>query len=56
MLASIATELACKFINNIPKEIMKCLSKMFMENAHKEHLMITLAFTRCNMMEGSSIN
>ena len=56
MLASMATELTRKFINNSPKEIIERLSKMFLENARKERSKITLAFTRCNMAEGSSVN
>ena len=56
MLASMATELTRKFLNNTPKEMIERLSGMFMENAHKERSKITLAFTRCNMAEGSSVN
>ena len=56
MLASMATELTRKFINNTPKEIIERLSKMFLENARKDRSKITLAFTRCNMAEGSSVN
>ena len=56
MLASMATELTRKFINNTPKEMIERLSNMFLENARRQRSKITLAFTRCNMTEGSSVN